>query len=101
MAEGEGSEDRTETATARHLDQAREQGQVPMSRELVAFAGLGAVVFVLAMQSQTLLQRLVPDLAAFLAHAGDGTMLGSGRIQVSVLGLAAAIAPALITALVA
>ena len=47
MAEGDQGDDRTEAATARHLDQAREQGQVPVSREVATFAGLAAVVLVL------------------------------------------------------
>src|SRR6476469_8191030 len=41
MAEGEkDAEDRTESPTARRLDQARQQGQVPLSREATGFATL-------------------------------------------------------------
>lgn len=42
MAEGEGqdAEDRTEAPTPRRLEKAAEEGQVPLSREVVAFATL-------------------------------------------------------------
>ena len=47
MAEGDQSDqDRTEAATQKHLDDARGEGQVPVSRELATFASLGAVVLV-------------------------------------------------------
>ena len=49
------AEDRTLPASERRLAQAREQGQAPLSRELVTAAGLGAVALTLAMAG--------PDLA--------------------------------------
>jgi flagellar biosynthesis protein FlhB len=101
MAEGDQGEDRTETATARHLDQARDEGRVPMSRELATFAGLAAVVLILAYQSQAMMLRLLPDMIAFLSRTGDGSMLGAARIRVSAEGVLTAIAPALIAAVVA
>jgi flagellar biosynthetic protein FlhB len=101
MAEGDQGDDRTETATARHLDQAREEGQVPMSREAATFAGLAAVVLFLGVQSQAMMQRLLPDMIAFLSRTGDGSMLGAARLRVAVEGTLTAIAPALIAAMVA
>jgi flagellar biosynthetic protein FlhB len=101
MAEGDQGEDRTETATARHLNQAREEGQVPMSREVAIFAGMAAAVLVLGFRLQAMTERLLPDLAAFLSRAGDGSMLGSARLQVSVLGVLSAIAPTLVAAMLA
>ncbi len=76
MAEGDQGEDRTETATARHLDQARDQGQVPVSREVATFASLAAVVLVLGFQSQAMMRHLLPDMIAFLSRTGDLSMLG-------------------------
>jgi flagellar biosynthesis protein FlhB len=99
MAEGDQGDDRTETATALHLDQAREKGQVPVSREVATFAGLSAVVLVLGLQAPAMMQRLVPDLVAFLSRTGDGSMLGAARIQVSLAGVAEAVAPTLIAAM--
>jgi flagellar biosynthetic protein FlhB len=101
MAEGDQGDDRTETATARHLDQAREEGQVPVSREVATFAGLAAAVLVLWLKSQAMMERLVPDLVAFLSRTGDGSMLGAARIQVSLVGMATAVAPVFIAAIVA
>jgi flagellar biosynthetic protein FlhB len=100
MAEGDDGE-RTEAATQRHLDQARDEGQVPVSREVVTFASLAAVALVLAYQSQALVQHLLPELVAFLSHAGDATMLGSGRLRSASFGILGAIIPVLGTALFA
>ncbi len=50
MAEGApAAEDRTEAATPRRLQRARESGQVPLSRELPGFVGLGVFALVLAL----------------------------------------------------
>ena len=101
MAEGDQGGDRTETATARHLDQAREEGQVPVSREVAIFVGMAAVVLVLGFQSKAMMQGLLPDLVAFLSRTSDRSMLGSARIQVSVFGVLSTIAPTLIAAMLA
>ena len=101
VAEGDQGEDRTETATARHLDQARDQGQVPVSREVATFASLAAVVLVLGFQSQAMTRRLLPDLIAFLSRTGEGSMLGSARINESSFGVLWAIAPALVASILA
>jgi flagellar biosynthesis protein FlhB len=101
MAEGDQGEDRTETATTRHLDQAREGGQAPISREVATFAGLAAVVLVLGFQTHAMTRRLLPDLVAFLSRAGDGAVLESARAQVSLEDVLSAIAPVLIAAMVA
>jgi flagellar biosynthetic protein FlhB len=100
MAESDG-EDRTETATARHLDHAREEGQVPMSRELTTFVGLAAVVLVLGLQSSSMMQRLLPDLAEYFSRTSDGSMLGSARMRVTFAGVVIAIAPTLLAATIA
>jgi flagellar biosynthesis protein FlhB len=101
VAEGNQGEDRTETATARHLDQARDQGQVPVSREVATFAGIAAVVLVLGFQSQAMMQRLLPDMVAFLSRTGDGSMLGSARIHVSFFGVLWTIVPVLVASILA
>lgn len=101
MAEGDQGDDRTETATARHLEQAREEGQVPMSREAATFASLAAVILVLGLQSHAMMYRLLPGMVAFLSRTADEAMIGSSRIQVSVFGVLGAIGPVLIAATVA
>ena len=40
-------EERTEAATPRRQQRAREEGQVPISREMVTFAGMAAVTLAL------------------------------------------------------
>jgi flagellar biosynthetic protein FlhB len=46
----EGSDDRTEPASAHRLEKAREQGDIPISRELPVLAGLGGGCLALAVQ---------------------------------------------------
>ncbi len=60
------SEDRTEAASGRRLQKARDEGNVPMSREVSALAVLGAVALVLAMAGPELARALVIRLQPFL-----------------------------------
>jgi flagellar biosynthesis protein FlhB len=76
--------DKTEAATARHIQQAREAGRVPISREVTVFASLTAVVLVLAYQSQSSLRVLLPTLQLFLVQ-GDGSGAAAGIVVQSVL----------------
>jgi flagellar biosynthesis protein FlhB len=102
VAEGdEGSGDRTEAATQRHLDQAREEGQVPVSREVATFAALGAVILVLGFQSEALLQNLLPNLVALFARVGETSMPDWGPLRLASLDVAGAIFPVLSAALFA
>ena len=102
MAEGDqSSADRTETATSRHLDQAREKGQVPVSHEVATFASLAAVVLVLIYQSQAMIQRLMPDMTAFLSRTGEATMLGSTQLLPACVRVLGAVAPVLAGAMIA
>ena len=61
------SEDKTEAASARTLERARAEGRVPLSREVPALAGLGAVTLALSVSGPhagaLLLARLTPMLA--------------------------------------
>ncbi len=78
MAEGE---DRTEAASQRRLDRARSEGNVAVSREVPALAGLGVVTLMLSMLGSSMghgiTHRLVPmldvssrpDLAAVMMQA--------------------------------
>jgi flagellar biosynthetic protein FlhB len=102
MAGGDqSSEDKTETATSRHLDQARDEGQVPVSREVAAFATLALVVFVLNHQSQAAIRRVLPDMVAFLSHTGEAYMLGSTQLRPASLRVLGTIAPVLAAAMFA
>lgn len=68
MAETE--TDRTEAATPRRIIRAREEGNIPVSRELPTFASLAAAILALAMLGPSLTRQLTAELAGFLAHAG-------------------------------
>ncbi|MBN8890820.1 MAG: hypothetical protein BGP12_15655 [Rhodospirillales bacterium 70-18] len=69
MAEAADAEDRTEAASARRLDKARAEGQVPLSRELPALAVLGAAALVLMMAAPPAATRLALRLALLLEQA--------------------------------
>ncbi len=68
MAEEADAEDRTQAASARRLEQAREQGNVPLSREVAGVAGLGAAVLVLMLGAPTGLHSFGARLARMLAE---------------------------------
>ncbi len=102
MAEpGQSAEDRTEAATQRHLDQAREAGNVPVSREAAAFAGMAAVFVALYYSAPAVFRDLSRDTALFLARAHEPAMAGSGGIRLMAQAWFAAAAPALAAASVA
>ena len=100
MAEA-GSEfgDRTEAATPRRLQRAREEGQVPLSREATSFAVLGAASLVLVMVAPASARRLAAELAAMLAQAHQTDPLAALRAATRA-GLAAA-APFALAAMLA
>jgi flagellar biosynthetic protein FlhB len=62
-------EDRSEAATPRRLQRAREEGQVPVSRELTTFAGLAAVSIAMVMIAPQAVHGLMLRLSVFLARA--------------------------------
>ena len=68
MAEEEGGE-RTEAATPRHIQKAREAGSVAVSREAATLAVLTVAALMLAMQAPQTANRLSAQLALFLEQA--------------------------------
>jgi flagellar biosynthetic protein FlhB len=88
MAEQEQSSgDRTEAATPKRLERAREAGQVPVSREVATFASLLAVTTVLAAGRSDAFRESFGQIAALFLHvgtlrAGDGGLASwfAGRI---------------------
>jgi len=98
-------ESRTEAATPRRLRRAREEGQVPLSRECIALAGLAAtalvLVFVIGPVISGLGARLavplhriaVPDLAAeaapLLRHAAWSALGGAAPFVLAALAAGA------------
>jgi flagellar biosynthetic protein FlhB len=73
MAGDPQQEDRTEAATPRRLQKAREEGQVPVSRELTGFAGLAAITLTLVLVAPNVAHDLALRLSVFLARAHELT----------------------------
>jgi flagellar biosynthetic protein FlhB len=68
MAEGEqSSDDRTEAATARHLDQAREAGRVPVSREAAMLASLALAVIAVWLRAPAIASDMAAETALALS----------------------------------
>ena len=71
MAGETNHEERTEAATPRRLQKAREEGQVPVSRELKGLAGLAAVTLALVMLAPGATREMVRLLTVFLARTHE------------------------------
>ena len=93
-------EDRTEAATPRRLQKAREEGQVPVSRELTTFAGLGAVTLTLVIAGPQTVHNLTLRLSVLLARAHT-LDLGTPVARLAVTAGAWAAAPFILAALIA
>ncbi len=97
-------EDRTEQASARRLQKAREQGDVAISRELSLLAGLAGGAGVVAVQIAAAGNAPVAWFARMLARSGGGTagaLAEAGRTILEVaapaaLGATAAVAGAIV-----
>lgn len=86
MADEAQHDDRTEAATPRRLQRAREEGQVPISRELATFAGLAAVTMTLVMAGPGTLRDLLMRLSVLLARSYE--LRGGGATAFRLAGLA-------------
>lgn len=69
MAQQGDKEDRSHPASQRRLEQARAEGNVPLSREVPTLAGLGAVTLLLVMMGPQLGHDFVARLAVMLASS--------------------------------
>jgi len=94
-------DDRTEAATPRRLEQAREEGQVPVSREMVTLAGMVAVFLAALAGGPAAMHELALHLRGFLAQAHSSVLAGeTGWRQVAV-DTALIAGPAVIVVMVA
>ena len=100
MADAE-QEERTEAATPRRLQKAREEGQVPVSRELAMLAGLAAVSLALAVAGPGVAQDLALRLSVFLARAHEFAAGGGSALRLAGLAWLWGAAPFVLTALLA
>lgn len=63
------AEDRTEAATPRRLQRARDEGQVPLTREASSFAVLAAATLVLSLHAPAAARELTQHLAMLLENS--------------------------------
>jgi flagellar biosynthetic protein FlhB len=94
MAEGDQSqEDRTEAATPRRLQRAREEGNVPISRELATFAGLAAATMTLAFAGTRTGEDVGYRLTVFLAHTDASALAGPQGVRLAIEAMLRGMAP--------
>ena len=98
MAEEEGGE-RTEAATPRRLQKAREAGSLAVSREAPTLAVLAAVALCLTFEGPRVARRLTLDLAQFLDPAGWQSP--QEALRAAGMAIAMAAGPFVLAALVA
>jgi flagellar biosynthetic protein FlhB len=92
------SDDRTETASARHLEQAREEGNIPVSREVPLLAGLAGGAAAVAVQLAAARQSPLIWLSAMLRRS---TLDGEADLPNAMAGFLRAALPSAIAATVA
>jgi flagellar biosynthetic protein FlhB len=92
MAEGDtpDRDQRTEAATPRRLQRARAAGQVPLSRELPAAAGLGAALLAISLAGPSGMHAMTGALAGLLAnaHEADLSHAGAAAARAALFGAA-------------
>jgi flagellar biosynthetic protein FlhB len=101
MAEPSQQEERTEAATPRRLQKAREEGNVPVSRELATLAGLVAVTLALATIGPSVSRDLALRLGVFLARAHEFDVAGSAPFRLAGAACLRAAAPFVLAAMLA
>lgn len=101
MADDSGQGDRTEAATPRRLSKAREQGNVPLSRELTLLAGLAAATLVLASAGPHIAHTLAMRLSVFLARAYAPALAGRDGVDRAFRALTGATAPVVLAVMLA
>jgi flagellar biosynthetic protein FlhB len=98
---GSAREDRTEAATPKRLQKARDEGRIPVSRELVGFAGLAAVSITLLYAGPATIETLGHELTLFLAHADSQPLAGPAGFSLAARALLRGTAPFVLAAMLA
>jgi flagellar biosynthesis protein FlhB len=101
MADEARQEERTEAATPRRLQRAREEGHVPISRELPVLASLIAVTLALTLVGPAVLHDLTLRVAMLLSHADAFDGDEGAALQAAALAWVRGAAPFVLAALVA
>jgi flagellar biosynthesis protein FlhB len=92
-------QEKTEAPTPRRLQQAREQGQVPLSRELATFTGMLAGCAGLILSTLYVAHDFALRLSIFLSQADSIGLAGGRGIALAVQTLLRASAPVVLAAL--
>lgn len=100
MAEA-AQDEKSEAATPRRLQRARDEGQVPVSRELTTFAGLAAVTTALYLAGPDAIHDLALRLSIFLARAHEIAPGESGAFRLAGVAWLHAAAPFVLAAMLA
>lgn len=100
MSEGPDRESKTEEATPKRLDEAREKGDGVKTMELGSFATLAASASVVLLAGGALSRHLAASLTPFLAHPDTMTLEGGGGVAVLRQAMSAG-APALLAVMLA
>jgi flagellar biosynthetic protein FlhB len=95
MSEGPDRESKTEEATPRKLEQAREKGDGAKTMDLASFATLSASAAVVLLAGGWLSRNMAAQLLPFIAQPDQMVLEGSGGVQVLKYALMAG-APALL-----
>jgi flagellar biosynthetic protein FlhB len=101
LAEDTPQPDRTEPATPRRLQRAREEGRVPVSREVQNFAGLMAVTLVIASAGAMTISGMVERLATLLGSGDLSRSAGAHVVRLACTAFLWGAAPFVIAALLA
>ena len=90
MSDTNDAASRTEEATPRKLQQARERGEVVKTPDLAALASLSGAAAVAALGGGWLCRNLVADLTPFIASPDTMSFEGHGGVQIMHMALMAA-----------
>jgi len=101
MAEEAQHEERTEAATPRRLQRAREEGHVPVSHELPILAGLAAVTLTLALAGPAVARDLAMRLSVFMARAHEFDVAEGAALHAAGVAWLRGAAPFVLAALLA
>jgi flagellar biosynthetic protein FlhB len=92
---------KTESATPRRLQRAREEGRVPVSREIPAACMLGAAALAWALSVPSAAGGLTRTLSVFLSRAGSEALTGPAALALAGHALLQAVAPFAVAMLLA
>ncbi|MGE0223901.1 MAG: flagellar biosynthesis protein FlhB [Acetobacteraceae bacterium] len=101
MAEGgSDQDDKTEAATPKRLQRARDEGQAPISREMALFAGLAGVTLAVIMLGPSLMRDTAWRLSVFLRRADATDLAGAEGIRLAARAAVHGAMPFVLAALV-